>query len=429
MRQRRSNPARTTIVVLAALLASVVTPCRGLAGTDDSLGNLSNRGRVKPPTVDDLQRQRDSKLDATSRPDSGISFAPTIIDITVRPGVTLVKPILLTARGDKPITVEYSHSDFGFTKSYTVRLIRDTERETVPFSTRGWFSVPRTRIVLPPGKQTTIPLTIRVPSTISPETHLGAALFRTVPDAASPSSSGFLTSTETGPLVLIRVRGGQRPRPKLERIEIPRYRSRGPIPVSFYVNNSGRTHLRFKGRVRMTGRGPNEGTGIRSQVVLPNAPRQVHASVGRNNMPLGVYRVEVEIISTPGQIRVREHHWVIVAPAWLRALLALFGIGAIGIGVAGATVLVVRHRRANRPRVMVATGDEHDPSIDDRSEDGTGAGIVDEEPIDETARDSSHDITDGMDDQTVLEAEVIDTMLMLLEDHDLDDYPEFSADE
>ncbi|MCW2956476.1 MAG: hypothetical protein JWO69_1345 [Thermoleophilia bacterium] len=310
-------------------------------------------------------------LPSTAMAASTLGFSPTRLDVRAEAGETLTRDVFVTAQGDEPLTVDFSHADFGFTnEAYGLTLIEDDAPETTAFSTRGWFSVPKERYRVPAGETLTVPVTIEVPDNTPGGTYLGAAFF-----ATAVESGQLRQSARTGALVFISVAGGEPPKPKVESFDTPRLVTGGPIKPDIVIGNDGDEWFAYEGTIQLDG--DDEGAvKVARQVVVPGQPRKVRIdpnvpgakgapSVGGRDLSFGRHELvsRLRIEPTGDTLVTRRTVWVV--PVWARIVGAVLWLAAIaGIGL--LTRWLLRRRRAT-PAVEEVVVDEHEQydDIDD----------------------------------------------------------------
>ncbi|MCW2922603.1 MAG: hypothetical protein JWM98_7 [Thermoleophilia bacterium] len=304
-----------------------------------------------------------------------LTVSPLTADLEADAGETVTQPVQVTASGDEPIVVQFSHVDFGFdTSSYDVSLVRDDAKETTAFSTRDWFRTPKRTYAIPAGQTVTVPVRITVPSNTPGGTYTGGALARIVPPASSGATQ-VQAVAETGPLLFIRVAGGTPPKPKVDRFEVPGHVSHGPVVPKLRVRNDGDDFFTYEGTVRLTGPGRDDTVDVARQYVLPGQPRDVtpkpgthgassRLQLGRHDLKFGHYTVtsRLRIEPTGTTLVSTRQFWVV--PTWVRVAGALL----LAVLVALAVLLVrwVRMRGRTEPYVAPVT-EETDTDTDDDS--------------------------------------------------------------
>jgi len=301
-----------------------------------------------------------------------LTVSPAIIELELAPGESVIRPVTVGASGDEPIDVRFQHVDLGFDKAdYSPQYIEDSEPDTVEFSTRGWFSVPEERVQVAAGKQRVLQMTIAVPDNASPGTHLGVALFTTAPATPDKPAAGatVATATRTGPVVVVSVKGGSKPKPHLDALRLPRIVAEGPLTPRLRARNRGGAHITLSGTVELRRGGRRvERIELPRQIVVPELPRVLRGtspgklSLGKRKLAAGKYEVRVSLRSEPGQVRITQRRTVWVVPVWMRIVAALAIAALLGATVAG--VFHVRRQRSRHtgPR---AGGTQTDEELDE----------------------------------------------------------------
>jgi hypothetical protein len=278
-----------------------------------------------------------------------LSVSPAIIERELRPGQVITEQVTVRSDGSDGVRVRFEHADMGFDEQYQPQFIEDERELTVPFSTRGWFSVPQAEYSIAAGKEVRVPLRIEVPRNATPGTHLGAAFFRTVADASTAGGgAAVVASARTGPIVIIALQGGSDPEPDLQRFRAPELAGHGLVRPTVELANTGEQHFFARGKVTMAGRGRSWTQQLPRKLVVPGQPRRLVGEddapiqVGAKGAPMGRYQLSVEVLTEPGNVRVRQQRVVWVIPVWAR----ITG-GALVLAVlVGIALLVAKAWRA-----------------------------------------------------------------------------------
>jgi hypothetical protein len=317
---------------------------------------------------------------AAPAPAPGLTVSPTLIDVKLAPGASEKFDVTLTA-GDSSVRVEFEHVDLGYTEdTYEQQFIPDSAEQTTSFTTRGWLRPAESSFTLRAGQTRVVPLTIRVPENATPGTHLGVALFRTVPPSNESDGPRVAAAVRTGPIVTVAVIGGSKPKPKIHRFEVDSLVSSAPVPVELSMTNKGETHFFAEGTLTIEGRGRSATVGLPRRLIVPDIPRDMlpqDASRIRagEDLPPGRYTVTVKMTSDPAALTVTQSETVWIVPMWLRVLLVIALLAA-----AGAAALAFRRYQERRWLRIAAEQDRNEkaaaaqPGSDDEVETVVGVG-------------------------------------------------------
>ena len=330
-------------------------------------------------------------LPASASAEAKLGISPLKVQMSGAAGSTQTTTISLSAEGDEDLSIRFAHLDFGLSDNYSVVLISDAAKETTSFSTRRWFSVPRTTFRIPAGTTVNVPLKVRIPPNTPGGTYLGIASF--VSSAASSSAGQIRTSVAAGTELFIAVDGGSPPKPRISKLDVPRVVSDGPIRPRLTVTNDGDEYFALEGTARIDG-AKRGGSSIGEQYVLPHQPRVIQTSstkdtvadrrraalvVGTSSLGIGRHELVVRLRISPTNATVvaRRTFWVV--PAWAWALGSLLVLALVG-GIVTGTLWLVRRRRRNQVQAATVTAPEPDPN---RGEFDTMLGI-DDDPDDDS---------------------------------------------
>lgn len=328
-----------------------------------------------------------------------LRFSPLLIESSAKPGEHFTEPITLTSAGDEAITVELNHMDFGFDgNSYEVVLINDKDKDTTAFSTRGWFSLPQKRYLIPAGQSIKVDLQINVPKNQNAGTHLGAAIFRIVPPKNSQKAAVH-TITQGGPLVFISVLGGKPPKPKISTFSVPKIQRSGPIRPTLRIKNLGDEFFTVEGKITLEGAGLKKQQDIRRQVVVPHHPRNVQAllprktknaleaplKLGTNALGFGRYKVKLRLRVEPTGTTLTTSRVVWIVPLWAYVVTLL-----IATTIAALIILMVRRvQKRKNQRYLPIQESPHSNELEDE-QDELEDEHSDEDSWDENEFDDEH---------------------------------------
>jgi hypothetical protein len=174
--------------------------------------------------------------------------------------------------------------------------------------------------------------------------------------------------------VLIRVDGGEPPRPKVTTFAVPRLVSEGPIDVEAVLDAGGDSYITASGTLDIVSDDSVKAVELADQVVVPEQPRSLQPDpgdtrplrVGSAKLGPGRHEVTLRLRVEPTGTTLVSRAYVWVIPPWLWALIA-----ALALVVATCIALVVRwlmqrsQPAAMAPAASVDTpGDGDDDSLD-----------------------------------------------------------------
>ncbi|MBV8691439.1 MAG: DUF916 domain-containing protein, partial [Actinobacteria bacterium] len=116
-----------------------------------------------------------------------------------------------------------------------------------PTDVGTWVVLPQANLTLPPQKQATFPITVKIPSTARPGDHVGAILASNDALGAGPSGKLVNINRRTGSRLYVRVAGPLQPELAISKISSS-YHPRlnplsGPVDVTYEVENRGNVRL------------------------------------------------------------------------------------------------------------------------------------------------------------------------------------------
>lgn len=320
---------------------------------------------------------------AGGRTPAGTSLSVTpILTLEASAGDRIEQDLPVCVGGPIDGVVQLEHVDFGFKGAdYERVMIPDDAKETTAFSTRNWFSTPRDRYRIRKNTPSTIPLTITVPDNTPGGTYLGIELMSLLP-ADAPTGTGAQAVVQTGPVIFITVAGGDPPKARIKRFEVPGLVSGGPITPKIQVEDVGDGWFAMLGEITRRGRGRDSTIEIGRQYVVPGIPRTLvrrkpgadpehdEISLGPKHLSIGKHTVELRLRLEPTNTTLVARRTVWVIPTWLRiagVVAALAVIGLLALLVAGIARWW-RYRRYLGEELAAGRRDDREDA-DDRSDD------------------------------------------------------------
>lgn len=139
-----------------------------------------------------------------------------------------------------------------------------------PVDVGSWVTLPQEMVTVPPGKQVTLPITIKIPAGTTPGDHTGAILASNQAIGAGPEGGAVTLDRRTGTRLYLRVNGPLFPELAVANVETTYHQALnslgGSADVTYRIENRG--NVRLAGAASVTIAGPF-GLGER-KVELPN---------------------------------------------------------------------------------------------------------------------------------------------------------------
>ena len=139
-----------------------------------------------------------------------------------------------------------------------------------PVDVGSWVTLPQEMVTVPPGKQVTLPITIKIPAGATPGDHTGAILASNQSIGAGPEGAAVTLDRRTGTRLYLRVSGPLIPELAVTDVETTYHHAlnslSGSADVTYRVENRG--NVRLAGVASLTIDGPM-GLGART-VDLPD---------------------------------------------------------------------------------------------------------------------------------------------------------------
>jgi len=238
-----------------------------------------------------------------------------------------------------------------------------------PTGVGSWVSIPQERITVPPGKQATIPITIKIPLEAAAGDHAGAIVASSPTSGSDEEGNVLNLDRRTGSRVYIRVNGPLRADLAVTEVSTTYDQSVNPLGgtahVRYRVENRG--NVRLGGTVTASVAGPF-GIG-ESKITLPEMPEllpgeDVTLTADVKDVPALMYG-ETTVRLTPSdglgiETKASESKDTSFVPP-IPLLLALFVV-IVGLLVWRA---IKRRRHADEPD---ATADDRDPALETEAE-------------------------------------------------------------
>lgn len=245
---------------------------------------------------------------------------PGKLEVTVRPGETVVREITVTNRIDTNRTFEFHVEDMSGSASgdEAVVLLGD---QNGPYSLKNFVTVPAPHITLGLGERARVPVTITMPADAEPGGYYGAVLVSTIQDKDTEVDNTIARSpivARIGTLFFITVPGEASKNANFERfstIDNKQFYSKGPLNFGITYNNTGSVHLNPYGEMRITNIfGAEVGfVELDPWFVLPKSLRTREVTWNREFL-LGVYKVTANINRGYDDIVDTKSFYVFVLP-------------------------------------------------------------------------------------------------------------------
>jgi P pilus assembly chaperone PapD len=205
-----------------------------------------------------------------------IGVAPVRVELAVGPGQTKTDVLSVENRGDKPLRISVTVADWYLTKEGTPTFVK--RGKSPEFSMTDWVEVNPTECEIPARSSQVLRYTISVPPGTPDAGYRTAILVESVPDipAVRLATTSYVNA-RIGVIVYNRV--GEVPtKAEIVGQEVaPDPANPGRMGVKLTVRNSGLSHFRLSGEVRIL-----DPAGARLQtapigdaVVLPKSDREV----------------------------------------------------------------------------------------------------------------------------------------------------------
>jgi hypothetical protein len=179
------------------------------------------------------------------------------LEVTVKPGETVTKNIMVTNRisNDRRFTLSVEDMSGSADGSQSVVLLGDVSG---PYTLRDYISFPETVFDLALGERATIPVTISMPQNAEPGGYYGGVLVSTIRDDEIEETVGAAKSpilARIGTLFFITVPGDAEVQGELLSVATigngSWYQS-GPFDLGILFENTGSVHLNPHGEIRIT---------------------------------------------------------------------------------------------------------------------------------------------------------------------------------
>lgn len=338
---RVAGAARYTAVLLPLLL--VLATAATAAGPDAPAGSIS--------IVPDVERITSRMPDGTGE---------------IQPGAVIRRSIRLRNDTDGPATFLFDVARVVGSSGDLVLEVRHGDRSGVA----GWTTLDRGEVRLRPGTGASVPLTIRVPTPVSPGTKTFAVTAtRSLDQAGGSGGAGVSTNLRLVSLFVLEIPGDAPVRGSIVDARLTvRSSDRSRGIVRFTYRNDGERLLAPTGRVVV-----RDGSGDR--VTSAAVPRfaaypdgEAAVEVPLRGLPtFGAWTARIELTSPELGAQRLDLPRVVAIPWWATALVVAGIVAALCLLALGARAW----RRRRRPDDVGQTDDADE--IDDADEDSPGA--------------------------------------------------------
>ena len=273
----------------------------------------------------------------------GLEISPPLKELKADPGQTVTTQVKLRNVTTGPLVTKDEVNDFvSGGEDGQPKLLLDANEQS-PYSIKSWLStIPS--VTLQPGEQKTITITMNVPKNAGPGGHYGVVRFTGRPPELE--DTGVSLSASVGTLFLVNVSGNVSETAQISEMFVTQNGKQrslfeyGPVTVVEKVQNTGNTHFKPKGSVRVTNMFGKE-VGLyqlneKGGNVLPGSTRKFEQTLNKKLL-FGRYKAQADVVyGSENKILSRTiSFWVI---PYKLILLVLFVI----------LLLVVFIRRYNR---------------------------------------------------------------------------------
>jgi hypothetical protein len=268
-------------------------------------------------------------LPGTAAAEQQLQVSPTKTMLQAEAGATVTANITITAP-KSGIDVSYQHADFGFNDKYEVVLIPDIAEETTSFSTRRWFTAKPSSFALKGSSTRTIPVRIKVPKNTPSGTYMGAAIFMISPSDKAAGGQ-IQANVSVASLIFVSVAGGDPPKAKIRRFDVPRLVTRGTFTPDLILDNVGTLGFTADGSLHVDKLEPTARQTYAPQYVQPHKPRTLHvqgskkriAQVDTRKLGIGKHTVTLRLRIDPTNATLVVHKTFWVIPMWIRIVAGL----------------------------------------------------------------------------------------------------------
>jgi hypothetical protein len=274
------------------------------------------------------------------------------INLMMEPGETITKNISLTNRLGRDATFKVEIEDFSGTKDLGNPVSLEGLKKG-PYSLKDYIHPEVTEFTLKPGEKINLPVTISIPQDSRPGGLYGAVAFsEKEPNQLSTTSDGEVVAIEPrlAYLFLVRVKGDVNEQGALKSFSSDKsFYEKGPITMSYVVENSGNVHLNPYGIIKIkniAGKTIEELT-IEPFYSLPESLRKNTVTFNRKFL-LGKYTATLELhrgyLDQSDIVDTKSiSFWVIPWKVLIGVFIGLILIGVI-IGFIARRFKIVRNK-------------------------------------------------------------------------------------
>jgi hypothetical protein len=232
----------------------------------------------------------------------GLEISPPLKELKADPGQTVITEIRLRNVTKGPLVTKSEVNDFvAAGEDGQPKLLLDNNEQS-PYSIKSWLStIPS--VTLNPGEQKPIPITMTVPKNAGPGGHYGVVRFTGRPPELE--DSGVSLSASVGTLMLVNVSGNVSESAQISEMyasQKDKQRSLfeyGPVTIIEKIKNTGNTHFKPKGNVRVTNMFGKE-VGMyqlneKGGNVLPGSTRKFEQTLNKKFM-FGRYKAQADVV-------------------------------------------------------------------------------------------------------------------------------------
>ena len=220
----------------------------------------------------------------------GFSVSPALVDIPVAPNETSTVDLAVVNTSDQFVPVTASIVNFEPSDELGHALFYEEDRAS--YNAREWFALSETDFIFEPLEKKKIAVSITLPATAEPGTHMAAVLFTALTPPAQPTGHAVAVQAQVAVPFFLTVAGDIQVSGRLVSLEVPSVHYGGPLTIGARVENTGNVHVQVEGEVAIRNmRGREVAVLSFEQGIVTPGRRRLYQTTWRPDWAFGRYQV------------------------------------------------------------------------------------------------------------------------------------------
>lgn len=241
-------------------------------------------------------------VQAQTNAGQGLEISPPLAELKADPGQTIKSTVRVRNVTEETLVISAEVNDFTAAGEDGQPKLLLEEGEVSPYSIKGWITT-ISKATLASREQKSVTITMKVPDDASPGGHYGVVRFTGTPPGLE--DTGVSLSASVGALILVNISGDVNEDAKIAELFTTQNNKRrwlfeyGPVTLVERIENTGNTHVKPSGTVRVTNMFNREVASFpfneQGGNVLPASTRKFEQVLNKKLL-FGRYKVQADVV-------------------------------------------------------------------------------------------------------------------------------------